>query len=112
MAIDFTKSNIPTIPEPFNSKDLIDGDASGTNVGTDVFANVGAAPDVDFGMGPEGNMFGVQSPQTANAIESAMNFAGAPVDERNDFQPIEAVEGFGEPEKGSMATPFVTRIGS
>jgi len=112
MAIDFTKSNIPTVPDPINNSDLIGGNAPGTSIGTDEIAGVGKAPDVDFGMGPEGNMFGVQSPQASSAIENAFNFAEAPVDTRNDFQPIEAVEGFGEPDNGSMATPFVTRIGS
>jgi hypothetical protein len=84
----------------------------GTQVGSDPACGHGGNAETSFGPGPEGQMFGPQSPIAAAAIDEVYNYAGpnAVVMERNEFQPIEAIEGFGEPDMGKMATPMVTQI--
>jgi hypothetical protein len=56
----------------------------------------------DLGPGPQGNMMGSSVHSSANsAIDAAYKSAGpdAVVQTRPKFEPIEAVEGFGTPDK-------------
>jgi hypothetical protein len=111
-AINWHNSGIPTGAE---QADLVEGISKpGTEVGSDPACGHGGNAETEFGAGPQGNMFGPQSPQAAGAIDSVYNYAGpdATVQTKTDFQPIEAVEGFGEPTPFQLATPMVTNRGS
>jgi hypothetical protein len=109
-AINWNNSGIPTGSE---QADLVEGVSNpSTQVGSDHACGHGGNAETTFGEGPQGQMFGPQSPIAAAAIDEIYNYAGpnAVVMERTDFQPIEAVEGFGEPIDGHMMTPMVTQL--
>jgi hypothetical protein len=64
----------------------------------------------NIGKGPQGNMFGSSAPDALGVISESESSCGPEtyVQKHDDFQPIEDVEGFGEPDPGStIIAPIV-----
>ena len=103
-AIDWYNTGIPTNAEAIDHENLINVEGSvseGLEIGNQ---GVGTSvPTTDLGPGPQGNMFGMSSHESAQAtIAASEAFAGPDntVLVRPDLLPVEAVEGFGTPDVG------------
>jgi len=96
--INWNNTGIPTNAEAVDPTNLIDGqNDAGVRMESAQQSDISYYPTTDLGPGPQGNMFGESVHQNAsNTIAESEKFITASVLERNHFQPIEAVEGFGE----------------
>jgi len=106
-SIVWNNTGIPTNSEEIDNANLIQ--VENTTVGAPELGqskNILEYPTLSHvGAGPGGDMFGTSAPDAAGIIAEAETFADSKsVMTRPSLEAIEAVEGFGEPEKFSGVT--------